>query len=69
MEEIKFTIIRIGNDICRIKAKDIRSIYKNISDGGCITSVNVLLSQIEYISKKVEKLGDRVVFIYIQKKE
>lgn len=44
MEEIKFTIIRIGNDMCRIKTKDIRSIYKNISDDGCITSVNVLLS-------------------------
>ena len=64
MEKIKFTISKIGDDMCRIKAKDIRSIYKNISNGGCITSMDVLLSEMQHIKTEVEKLRKEAVFIY-----
>lgn len=45
METIKFRIIKISNDMCRIVANDCRSIYRNIADGGCICSLDVMLSE------------------------
>lgn len=62
METIKFRIIKY-DDMCRIEAQDIRITYKNIADGGCICSLDVMLSEMEHITKEVEKLGNKAVFV------
>ena len=62
METIKFTIVKIGNDMCRIVAHDIRSIYRAY-EGGCICSMEVMLNEMSFITKDIkEKYGNDVVF-------
>lgn len=63
METIKFIIIKVSDDMCRIEVKDIRSIYRKIADGGCICSLGVMLSEMEHITKEVKKLGNKAVFV------
>ena len=63
METIKFRVIKCSDNMCRIEAKNIRSVYRKIADGGCICSLDVMLSEMEYITKEVGKLGDIAVFI------
>ena len=63
METIKFRVIKCSNDMCRIEAQDIRSTYRKIADGGCICSLDVMLSEMEHITKEVEKLGNKAVFV------
>ena len=62
METIKFRVIKHSNDMCRIETTDCRSIYRKIADGGCICSLDVMLSEMEHITKEVEKLGNKAVF-------
>lgn len=64
METIKFRIIKVSNDMCRIEANDCRSIYRNIADGACICSLDVMLEEMEHITKKVENLGNNAIFIF-----
>lgn len=64
METIKFRIIKNrDNDMCRIEAKDIRSTYRKIATSGCICSIDVMLSEMERITKEVAKLGNDAVFV------
>ena len=63
METIKFRVIKCSDDMCRIEAQDIRSTYRKIVDGGCICSLDVMLSEMEHITKEVEKLGNKAVFV------
>lgn len=63
MEKITFNIIKLGSDICRIVPNDIRSQYKEIADGGCILSLDVMLEHMEYIKHEVkERYGNEVAF-------
>lgn len=62
METIKFRVIKYDN-MCRIEAQDIRSTYRKIADSGCICSLDVMLSEMEHITKEVEKLGNKAVFV------
>lgn len=63
METITFNIIKLGNDVCRIVPNDIRSQYKEIADGSCILSLDVMLDHMEYIKHEVkERYGKEVVF-------
>lgn len=64
MERIKFRIIKESDNMCRIVAKDIRSIYKNISDGACICSLDVMLAEMERITKEVTNYGNEAMFIF-----
>lgn len=63
METIKFRIIKVSDDMCRIEANDCRNIYRKIADGGCICSLDVMLSEMKHIIKEVEKLGNKAVFV------
>lgn len=63
MEIIKFRIIPIGDNMCRIVSQDIRSIYKNIADGSCICSMEIMLAEMKHIKEEVENLGNEAVFI------
>ena len=63
METIKFRIIKCSDDMCRIETSDCRTIYRNIANGACICSIEVMLSEIEYITKEVETLGNNAIFI------
>ena len=63
MEEIKFRIIKVSDNMCRIEACDIRKIYRDIADGACICSLNIMLAEIEHISNEVEKVGNRAIFV------
>lgn len=63
METIKFRVIKCSNDMCRIEAVDCRGIYRKIADGGCICSLDVMISEMEHITKEVEKLGNKAVFV------
>lgn len=62
MEIIKFRVIICGN-MCRIEANDIRSTYRNISDGGCICSLDVMLSEMQRISEEAKTHGNIASFI------
>lgn len=64
METIKFRIIPISNDMCIIAANDIRDIYKNIADGGSISSLDIMISEMRHIKEEVEKLGNEAFFIF-----
>jgi len=63
METIKFRIIKVSDDMCRIEANDCRTIYRNIADGACICSLSIMLSEMAHITKKVERLGNTAAFI------
>lgn len=63
MEEIRFTIIKVSENMCRIETSDCRSIYRKIADGACICSLDVMLAEMEHISNEVEKLGNKAVFV------
>lgn len=63
MKTITFNIVKLGNDVCRIVPNDIRSQYKEIADGSCILSLDVMLDHMEYIKHEVKKLyGKEAVF-------
>lgn len=61
-ETIKFRIIKISNDMCRIVSNDARSDYRKIADGGCICSIEVMISEMEHITEEVENLGNTAIF-------
>lgn len=63
MEKIRFRIIKCCNDMCRIEACDCRSVYRKIADGACICSIDVMLLEIEHITKEVERLGNEAYFV------
>ena len=63
METIKFRILKRSDNMCIIETSDCRTIYRNIANGACICSIEVMLSEIEYITKEVEKLGNNAVFV------
>lgn len=63
METIKFRVIKCSNDMCRIEAQNIRNTYRKIADEGCICSLDVMISEMEHITKEVEKLGNKAVFV------
>ena len=63
METIKFRIIKVDNNRCRIVANDCRSVYRDIAGEGCICSLDVMLIEMEHITKKVKSLGNNAVFI------
>ena len=63
-ETIKFRIMPVSGTLCLIRAKDIRTVYKRIADGGCISSVEILFAEMQRIKTEVEKIGKKAVFIY-----
>lgn len=64
MEAIKFRVIKVSDNMCRIEAQDCRQIYRNIADGACICTLEIMLMEIEYITKEVENFGGNAVFIF-----
>ena len=62
METVKFGIIVISPDMCRIVPHDIRSRFKEIADGGCICSLDVMLAEMEHITKKCAEIGVTALF-------
>ena len=62
METVKFTIIVVSPDMCRIVPHDIRTKFKEIADGGCIMSLNVMLAEMESITKKCADIGITALF-------
>ena len=63
-ETIKFRIVKVSDDMCRIAACDCRTVYRKIADGACICSIEVMLSEMESITKEVENLGNRAIFVF-----
>ena len=63
MEKITFNIWTCGDNRCRIEANDCRSIYRKMSDGACICSIDVMLFEMQRISKEVEELGNVACFV------
>ena len=49
--------------MCRIEAKDIRNTYRKIADGGCICTIDVMISEMEHITNEVRRLGNEAVFV------
>lgn len=62
METVKFTVVRIGADMCRIVPHDIRTIFRTIADGGCIMSMEIMLDVMEQITKDCEAIGFTALF-------
>lgn len=63
METIRYNIYICEHyNMCRIVSNDIRTVYRKLSDGACITSLDVLLLEVERITQEVEKLGNKAVF-------
>lgn len=63
MEKITFNIFKESDTMCRITSNDIRSCYREIAGGGCITNINVLLADMIRITNEVkEKYGNEAVF-------
>ena len=48
--------------MCRIVPNDIRSKFREISDGGCIVSLDVMLAEMDYITKKCAEIGITALF-------
>ena len=62
MDTVKFTINVISPYMCRIVPHDIRSKFKEIADGGCICSLDVMLAEMEHITKKCGEIGVVALF-------
>ena len=62
METVKFYISVISPDMCRIVPHDIRTKFKEIADGGCIMSLDVMLSEMKSITKKCAEIGVIALF-------
>ena len=62
METVKFTVIRLGSDMCRIVPHDIRSQFRAIADGGCIMSMDVMLATMQQITKDCKAIGFTALF-------
>ena len=62
METVKFSINVISPDMCRIVPHDIRTKFKEIADGGCIMSLDVMLSEMESITQKCAEIGVVALF-------
>lgn len=60
--EITFDIIKLSDDMCRIVARDIRTVIRKLSDGGCICNIEVLLDEMERIENEASAMGYEVVF-------
>ena len=69
METIVFRIIKVNEYMCRIETVDCRTIYKDMEDGSCIGGIEVMLSVMEEITRKVENLGNKAVFVYEKKSQ
>lgn len=62
METVKFVVNIISPDMCRIVPHDIRSIFREIADGGCIMSLDVMIEEMQTITKKCAEIGVLAVF-------
>lgn len=62
METVKFTINVISPDMCRIVPHDIRSKFKEIADGGCICSLDVMIAEMKHITVKCGEIGVAAIF-------
>ena len=56
---VVFQIWRRGN-MCRISTNNMR--YRKIANGGCVTSISVLLDEMTYITEECQKKDDHAVF-------
>lgn len=62
MEKIVFNILMHSDHMCRIVARDIRTDIRKLSDGGCISSYDVLISEMNHITNKASDMGYEAVF-------
>ena len=62
MEIVKFNIDVLGGDMCRIVPVDYRATLWKIADGGCICSLDVMLSEMEHIKKQCAEIGVDALF-------
>ena len=62
METVRFTVIRLGSDMCRIVPNDIRGQFRVIADGGCIMSMDVMLATMQQITKDCKAIGFTALF-------
>ena len=62
METVKFAINVISPDMCRIVPNDFRSKFRDIANGGCIMSLDVMIEEMEYITKKCAEIGVSAIF-------
>lgn len=62
MEKIVFNILMHSDNMCRIVARDIRTDIRKLSDGGCISDYNILISEMVHITNKAYNIGYEAVF-------
>ena len=63
MEKITFNIFKPSKTLYLIRSNDIRTCYKEIANGGCISDLETLIAEMRYITKEVmEKYGNEAVF-------
>ena len=63
MEKLYFDVLTIGTGrMCRIVTRDIRSELRDLADGGCICSLEVMLCVMQDITERAAKLGYEAVF-------
>ena len=68
MDIIKFSVIKASNDMCRIETSDCRAIYRKMANGACICSLDVMLTEMEEITNKVDNLGNKAIFQFFNSK-
>lgn len=64
LETIIFRITDIHDNQCRIVTNDCRTAYRKIATGACLCSLDILLQEMEHITKEVDKIGSKAVFVY-----
>ena len=62
METVKFEIIVISPDMCRIVPNDFRTKFKKIAEGGCIVSLEGMIAEMQEITKKCADIGVIALF-------
>ena len=62
MEIVKFYIDVLGGDMCRIVPVDYRTKLWKIAGGGCICSLDVMLSEMQHIQKQCAEIGVEALF-------
>lgn len=62
MEKVKFIIWNYDGHMCRIATSDCRAAIRKISDGACITSLEMLLCEMKKITEELKGRNMQVVF-------
>ena len=66
MNKVSFYIQVYKSGWCRIVARDCRTVIRNLSDGACITSMDVLTGEMKRITAAAKEMNFSAAFEVVE---